>query len=93
MRLAQWILLVAVASLVAVYLCDYLALRYRVSNHRDPFGTVNVRPYYAVPKKNGQTEFLFDDPQTEQCVHSLFPHFGDAPCWYASRRTEKRIDM
>jgi hypothetical protein len=52
-----------------------------------------VRPYYAVPQKNHKTEFLFDEPQDETCVHSLFPHLGDEPCWYLSTHKDQRIDI
>jgi hypothetical protein len=75
------------------YACDYLVLRYRVATNHQPFGTVTVRPYYAVPRKDHKTEFLFDDPTDETCVHSLFPHMGDSPCWYLSRNRDQRIDM
>ena len=77
----------------AVYACDYLVLRFRIAGNRTPFGTVKIQPYYAVPQKDGKTQFLFDDPEDETCVHSLFPHVGDDPCWYLSSKKEKRIDM
>src|SRR5581483_5853322 len=80
-----------VIALGFVYLCDYLLLRFRVATNRQPYGTVTIRPYYAVPQKDHKTEFLFDDPRDETCVHSLFPHLGDSPCWYLSRNKEKRI--
>jgi len=86
-----------VVSLIAVlaftYLADYVLLRYRMSTNRNPYGTVTVQPYYAVPRKDHKTEFLFDDPQDQTCVNSLFPHFGSSPCWYLSRNKQKRIDM
>lgn len=74
-----------------IYLGDYLAVRFPGS--RNPYGTVNVQPYYAIHLKNKKTEFDFDvPPETRVCVHSLFPHMGYAPCWYASRQTQQRID-
>ena len=92
-RIAKRILLAACLLLAAVYASDYLSLRYRIPGSREPFGTVQVERYYAVPQKNGKTEFLFDQTETQKCVHSLFPHFGDNPCWYVSRHKQKRIDM
>lgn len=77
----------------ASYACDYLLLRYRVARNRSPFGTVTVRPYYAVPQKDHKTEFLFDDPQDQTCVNALFPQLGDSPCWYLRRNRNKRVDM
>ena len=91
------ILRLAVISLCVVlplvYSADYVSLRFRIPGHREQFGSVTVRPYYAVHLKNGKTEFTFLDPQTQVCVNSLFPHMGYSPCWYARGHTEKRIDI
>ncbi|MBV9765084.1 MAG: hypothetical protein JOZ48_09595 [Acidobacteriaceae bacterium] len=92
-RALQRTLIVAVFLISAVYVCDYLVLRFRIATNRNPYGTVKIQPYYAVPQKDGKTQFLFDDPQDQTCVHSLFPHVSDDPCWYLSRNKEKRIDM
>lgn len=86
-----FIALIMAAALV--YACDYFVLRFRIATDRQPYGTVTVQPYYAVPQKDHKTQFLFDDPQDETCVHSLLPHLGDSPCWYLSRNKEKRINM
>jgi hypothetical protein len=86
--------LVTLATLLAVlYLGDYVALRFQIPNHRSRFGTVHKQPYLAVPKKDGKTEFILDDPIDQPCVHSLFPHFGDSPCWYLNRQRNKREDL
>jgi hypothetical protein len=82
-----------VVGLALLYASDYLILRYRVAANRNPYGTVTVQPYYAVPRKDHRTEYLFDDPRDETCVHSLFPHLGDSPCWYLNRNKQKRINM
>ncbi|MBV9764542.1 MAG: hypothetical protein JOZ48_06825 [Acidobacteriaceae bacterium] len=87
------IFIIAILSIAAVYIADYLLLRFRIATNRNPYGTVTIQPYYAVPQKDGKTEFLFDDPQNQTCVHSLFPHVNDDPCWYLSRKKEKRINM
>lgn len=84
---------IVVLSAGAIYLCDYMMLRIRIATNRAPYGTVTITPYYAVPQKDGKTQFLFDDPEDETCVHSLFPHAGNEPCWYLSRKKEKRIDI
>lgn len=86
----RWTLRVAVL-LAVVYLGDYLAVRFPGS--RNPFGTVTIQPYMAIHLKDKKTEFNFDvPPETKVCVHSLFPHMGYSPCWYASRQTQQRID-
>jgi hypothetical protein len=75
------------------YAGDYLTVRYKIPNGRDPFSSVTVQPYYAIHEKNGRTEFDFAQPQSQVCVRSLFPHFGYSPCWYLKRHAEKRIDI
>lgn len=93
LRWTQRTLLVVLLLFALVYAGDFLLLRYRIATNDRPFGTVTVRPYYAVPQKNHKTEFLFDDPQDQTCVHSLFPHLGDQPCWYLSTHKDQRIDI
>lgn len=91
------VLLSAAAALVilvaVVYAADYLAARYQIPKSHQLYSTIKVQPYYAVRLKDNKTEFYFLDPQTEVCIHSLFPHFGHRPCWYVSRNTQKRINM
>ena len=72
---------------------DYAVFRYRVAANHQPFGQVTVTSYDAVQQKNGRTEFLFNPPQTQTCVHSLFSHAGFVPCWYLQRHTEQRTDI
>jgi hypothetical protein len=80
------------AMLVVVYLVDYLSVRYRIPRSREPLGSVKTQTYYAIQKKNGTTEFIFNDPEDQTCVRSLFPHLGYCPCWYLSWKSTKRID-
>jgi len=42
--------------------------------------------------KNGKTEYTFDPPVPQECVNSLFPHFGDPPCWYLSRHKRQQVN-
>lgn len=92
-RLLPKVIASLVLSVAVLYIADYLLLRYRIAANRNPYGTVTVQPYYAVPRKDHKTEFMFDDPQDQTCVNSLFPHFGDSPCWYLNRNKQKRINM
>jgi hypothetical protein len=69
---------------------DWLVARSRGAR---AFGSVLVRPYYAVPLKDGKTEFIMLSPETRACVHALFPHFGAAPCWYLEGHTQQRVDL
>jgi len=91
------IVAILTGSLLAVFLVtysgDYLVVRYRIARNRDPYGRVTVQRYYAVKEKSGKTEFMFNPPEAEVCVHSLFPHFGCKPCWYLNRHTEIRTSI
>jgi hypothetical protein len=83
---------VGLALVATVYVCDDLSVRYRIPKGRQPFGTVTIQRYDAIPEKNGKTEFAFEDPVIQACVHSLFPHLGYQPCWYLSRHSEQRLN-
>jgi|SoiMethySBSTD1v2_1073268.scaffolds.fasta_scaffold3593141_2 hypothetical protein len=83
-----WGLLGLLASLGIVYLVDDLAVRYRTAGRTD-----EVTFYYATMLKNGRVEVFYDQPQTEACVHALFPHLGLSPCWYVARHTVRRIGL
>ena len=85
------VLAIVVVSLVGVYAGDYVALQYR-NRSQSAFDQVTIQNYYAVPRKDGRTEYMLEDPVTKTCVHSLFPHFGYSPCWYLERRKLQRID-
>jgi hypothetical protein len=82
------LVLAALAALGLIYLADGLVLHFR----HNPVGSMVVSRYDAIPEKNGKTEFVFEQPTTEQCVRALFPHSGYPTCWYLSRHTEQRIN-
>jgi hypothetical protein len=79
--------------LLLTYLADYCSLRYQIPGGRPQFGQVAIENLYAVQKKNGKTEYEMGQPETDRCVHSLFPHYGSLPCWYVTRHHERRIDI
>jgi hypothetical protein len=83
------ILLILVVLFALVYVADYLMVRLRI---RQPFGSVTVERYYAVPLKSGKHDLYFQPPQNQTCVRSLFPHLGYTPCWYLNRKKEQRIN-
>jgi len=76
-----------------LYAGDYAAVRYRIPRGRDPFATVEIQPYYAVPLKGGKTEFIFQKPENQVCVRSLFPHLGHNPCWYVRRHRDQATNL
>lgn len=86
------ILIGAVLTIAVVYAGDDLSVRYRIPKSRQPLGSVTIQRYDAISEKNGKTEFAFEEPVTQTCVHALFPHLGYLPCWYLSRHSEQRIN-
>ncbi|MGA7224630.1 MAG: hypothetical protein WBX16_17360 [Candidatus Acidiferrales bacterium] len=88
---AKRAVLAMLASLVIVYACDYGLLRFRMSRNSGAGALGTVTSYYGTALKDGKLEIFTDQPQTETCVHSLFPHSGMRPCWYASRNNVKTI--
>ena len=81
-----------VLAAALVWTLDYLSLRLRIPN-RAQFGTVMVVRSYAIPQKDRKTEYTFDPPAPQSCVNSLFPHFGDLPCWYLSRHRRQQVNV
>jgi hypothetical protein len=90
--LARRVFLYLAICAAVTWICDYLSVQFKFP-YRNPIGNVPVQTYYAVPQKDGKTEFLFDQPATQDCVHSIFPHSGYNPCWYVSRHKQRRVDM
>ena len=83
--IATWspgILLIVAAI---IYVGDSLYIRHEAASVNSAAAFGNVRFYYATKLKNGKYTIYQDAPQSEVCVHSLFPHYGYNPCWYASR--------
>jgi hypothetical protein len=95
-RFLRRFLLVTPLSLAGVILIAY-ALDYAVFRHRvaasAAFGQVTVTTYDAVQQKSGKTVFIFNPPQAQTCVNSLFPRAGYVPCWYLQRHAEQRTDI
>lgn len=92
MRYVKRALAGAVTALALLYVGDDLSVRLPIPRSRSPYGTVQIKTYYAIPQKDRKTEFMLGDPQTVTCVHSLLPHFGYNPCWYVERKKLQRID-
>ena len=85
------ILIIAVLSLCGLFLADTLALWLPIPGGRQQYGVVQVRRFYAMPLKGSKTEYGDAGIENVTCVHSLFPHFGYNPCWYANRHKVKWV--
>lgn len=83
--LLKWIAVVLVALAALVYAGDFLWFEFRVHNPKpnDPLETITF--FYATGVKGGKVEVFYDQPQTQLCVHSIFPHGGCRPCWRFNR--------
>ncbi len=75
-----------------VYAGDYVSLRYRIPNNRVQYGSVVVTRTWIIPMKDGKAQYAFDPPAPQECVNSLFPHWGDQPCWYLSRHAKQTVN-
>ena len=91
----KWAAAVVVVSFGLTYFGDDLSVRSRMSHKTasDPVETMSLRPVYAIPRKDGKAEFDFGDPQTQTCVHAIFPHLGYSPCWFILRQNSKPIPI
>ena len=92
-RFVLAVLFSVVAASVVAFSLDFIVFRIRVAANKNPYGSVTVNHYYAVLMKNGKTQFIFDPPAPETCVHALFPHSGSMPCWYLTRHPDRRTDI
>jgi hypothetical protein len=85
--------ILALLTLAALtYAGDYLSLRYQVPN-RPQFSPVQRNDMYVIHTKGAKIQYEPGPIETDQCVHSFFPHFGCQPCWYLTRHTDKLIDI
>jgi hypothetical protein len=87
-----------VVVLVAAFIVDYIVLRAKIMFPRlgGATGTVQMTRLYAIAQKNGRVEYELDANQPEvtmPCVHSLFPHMGNSPCWYLQQNATKPISV
>jgi hypothetical protein len=86
------------AVLILTYIADYLILRIRLlhPSPTSPLETMTRTRVLAIPMKNGKYEFQIDEQnphETLTCVHALFPHFANEPCWYLKPRLKEPIKV
>jgi hypothetical protein len=96
--IAKRILIALVAAIALVYACDFASVRVRMMHAKpsDPFETITALRILAIGEKGNKTEYDVDPVQPQQtavCVHALFPHSGDLPCWYLKRKFAQPIPM
>jgi hypothetical protein len=96
--LAKRILIALVVIIAIVYTWDFVSVRVRMMHAKpsDPFETITSLRILAIDEKGNKTEYSVDPVQPQQtgvCVHALFPHNGDMPCWYLKRKFAQPIPM
>jgi len=93
--IALRVVLAIVVLSAVLYAGDYLSVRYRMTKKMasDPLDSMKIQRTYVIPHKDGRAEIIFGEPETQMCVHSLFPHMGYTPCWYMKRQAEKPLVM
>jgi hypothetical protein len=85
-------------GLALAYACDYLYVRVRMLHPKpdDPFESITAPRLLAISEKGNKTSYELDEQnptQTVRCVHAIFPHMGDAPCWYLKKKLYQPIPM
>lgn len=90
-NVARRVALAIVALSAVLYAGDYVTVRYRMTKKTpgDPLDSMKIQRTYVIPHKDGRAEIIFGEPETQTCVHSLFPHMGYTPCWYLKRQAQK----
>jgi hypothetical protein len=90
---------IGIVIVVAVlFILDYVVLRAKMMFPKlgAATGTVQMTRMYAISEKDGRVEYEMDANQPEvtmPCVHSLFPHLGNSPCWYLQQNANKPIPV
>jgi hypothetical protein len=96
--IAKRILIALVVIVAIVYASDLASVRVRLMHAKpgDPLETITSMRILAIDEKGGKTEYDVDPVQPQQtgvCVHALFPHNGNLPCWYLKKKFAKPIPM
>ena len=78
------------------YALDYVVLRVRGLHPTAsvPLERLTRHRLLAIKVKNGTYEYELDEvnpTETVTCVHALFPHLGDQPCWYLKPRLDRPV--
>ena len=88
--LLKWTVLMALVALGLVYAVEDFRIRHAASASPGS-QTKTLTFYYSTRLKNGRVQVYYDQPQTEVCVRTVFPHGGRRPCWYARREPVRRV--
>jgi hypothetical protein len=98
LRVIEYVLISLLIVAATAYVGDYISVRVRMNHPKpnDPLETVTALRILAIGEKGNKTEYTVDPVQPQQtavCVHSLFPHLGNPPCWYLKKKFAQPIPM
>jgi hypothetical protein len=98
LAIVKRVFVAAVLAAALLYLGDALSVRIRgIHPHpNDPVESLTAPRILAIPENNGKISYERDIQQPNQaitCVHSLFPHSGFSPCWYAKKQLQQPVPM
>lgn len=90
--------LMLLGFLLLLYLLDFAWYELRILSPKLGLaqGSVHRTRVLAIAEKNNKVEYEIDSNRPEEdvpCVHSLFPHAGNRPCWYVARHANDPIPM
>lgn len=88
-RIAGKILLIAIAFTAVLYGVDYLYAKFRPA----PYTDVQIERFLAIAEHFNKVGYERTTPVTERCIYAIFPHFGNAPCWYLTRHTIRFVKI
>ncbi len=86
-KLLKRIAIALLALVGLVYGADYASAAWKIRGGQQVFADIVVDQVYTATNKWKQVEWSRGASVTERCVYSLFPHFGNRPCWYVERHT------
>jgi len=84
---------ITILTVFAAYVGDYVTVKYPLLGKRQALDSIEVQRDFAIHRKDRQIEYTRTIAEQEECVVSLFPHFGDPPCWYLRRHTQQHVDV
>ncbi len=98
MALLRSAFLAALALVALAYVLDFswYHLRLNFPSLGSAGSSLHRTRILAIPGKNNKVEYTIDSVRPEEdvpCTHTLFPHAGQAPCWYLGRHINDPIQM
>lgn len=96
--LIRRVALMLLGFLLLLYLLDFAWYELRILCPKlgPAQGSVHRTRVLAIAEKNNKVEYEIDSNRPEEdvpCVHCLFPHAGNRPCWYVARHANDPIPM